>query len=127
MILLHNMKKKDEEELVNFSLNEIKDQYKIFLEGFDDIKKKNQLLLIVCSLIITLPLSNDSIINKFMSSTYSSGFFIAGIICLIISILLLIISMKDTPINIPNFQDILNSIGKYKAINVKKSSHKNIF
>ena len=112
---------KQDEKLLDYCLNEIKDQYKIFLEGFDDIKKKNQILLVICSLIITLPLSNENMVNKIMLSIYSSGIFIAGVICLIISVLLLILSMRDTPVNIPYFNDIFNSVGKYKSPNVKRA------
>ena len=115
------MSYKDDLDLVNYGLQEVKDQYKIYLEGFDDIKKKNQILLLICSLIITLPLSSTYIINGIMEYRLFLGFFISGVICLIATIVLLITSMKDTPIEIPYSEDIIKSIGKYKPINVKKA------
>ncbi len=115
------MSNKDDLDLVNYALQEVKYQYRIYLEGFDDIKKKNQILLLICSLIITLPLSSDYIVSEIMKSTFFVGIFISGVLCLIISIVLLLISMIDTQIEIPYFYDILNSIGKYRSINVKKA------
>ncbi|MBI3033253.1 hypothetical protein HYY69_07290 [Candidatus Woesearchaeota archaeon] len=57
----------DKEKSIDFCLDEIKEQYGIFLEGFDDIKKKSEILLVVCSLII--PYFEDIFlsINKYKS------------------------------------------------------------
>lgn len=116
------MPKNDELELVKFGLQEVKDQYKVYLDGFNDIKQKNQVLLLICSLIITLPLSSTMVFNKIISSSnFIIALFISGIILLITAIILLILSMKETQVRIPLFEDFLSSIGKYKPLNIMKS------
>lgn len=116
-----NMVKTNELSLVKYALQEIKDQYKIHLEEFDDIKNKNQILLLICSLIITLPISSELVIKKILSLNIFIEFFISGVICLVIAILLLIVSMMNTPLRIPLFEDIMEAIGKYKEVNIMKS------
>lgn len=109
------MSKDDESEIIKYALQEVKDQYQIYLDGFDDRKKKVQIFLVVCSLMITLPLSNNFIIERIISSMWLIAFFVSGIITLIITILILIYSIMEIHIRIPAYTDILDSIGKYKA------------
>lgn len=116
------MPNNEELELIKFGLQEVKDQYKVYLDGFNDIKQKNQVLLLICSLIITLPLSSTVVLNKIISSSnLIIALFISGIIILVTAIILLILSMRDTQVRIPLFDDFLNSIGKYKPLNIMKS------
>lgn len=113
----------DEElEIVKYALQEIKDQYQIYLDGFDDRKEKVQIFLIVCSLIITIPLSSQFIMEKIFSlHNWFIGLFMAGIILLVITIIILIRSITGIQIKIPVYADILDSIEKYKAKAIMKS------
>lgn len=112
----------EELELIKFGLQEVKDQYKIYLDGFNDITQKNQVLLLVCSLMITLPISSSLVLQKILSSTnWIIALFIAGIVLLIITIILLILSVREMPVRIPSFDDFLASIGKYKPHNIMKA------
>ncbi len=99
----------DEElELIRFGLQEVKDQ--------------NQVLILICSLMITLPISSSLVLQKILSTTnWVIGLFISGIIILIITIILLILSVREMPVRIPSFDDFLDSLGKYKPLNIMKS------
>ncbi len=111
-----SMPRDEEFELIKYILQEIKDQYKIYLEGFSDIKKKNQILLLICSLIIALPLSNSLIIEKiYLSHNIIIASFLSGVISLVLAIFFLIFSMKEIPVRIPLFDDIIGSLGKYEG------------
>ena len=106
-------------DIVQYALEEVKDQYAIYIEGFDDIKKKAKILLLVCSLSITLPLSNSYITSKIMISDIFLVMFLSGILCLSISIIMLLISLFDVQVEMPYMDDIVNSIGKYQATKIK--------
>ncbi len=110
-------------EIAKYALQEIKDQYKTYLESYDNIKKKNQILLLICSLIITLPLSETIIVkNIILAPKIIIALFISGTICLVSAIILLIVSMKEPTIKTPLFEDIIGSIGKYKASLIFKNA-----
>ena len=115
------MSEDEELEIIKYALQEVKDQYQIYLDGFDDRKEKVQIFLIVCSLMITIPLSSEFIMKKILSlQNWFIALFVTGIILLVITILILIRSITGIPIKIPVYDDILNSIGKYKTKAIMK-------
>lgn len=116
------MSKDEELEIVKYALQEIKDQYQICLDGFDDRKEKVRIFLIVCSLIITIPLSSEFIMIKIFSlQNWMIGVFMSGIFLLVITIIVLIRSITGIQIKIPAYTHILESIGKYKTQTIMKS------
>lgn len=116
------MKEKEDIESTRFALQEVKDHYNLVLESFNDIRGKNQILLFICSLLLTLPLSNNFIIEKLNSSHYIFIFlFITGLFCLTIALILLIGSIIGKEVNIPEVKSIRDSIGKYKHIQIMKA------
>lgn len=116
------MSKDEELEIIKYALQEVKDQYQIYLDGFDDRKEKVQIFLIICSLIITIPLSSEFITEKIFSlQNWIIGIFMAGIFLLVITIVILIRSIAGIQIKIPAYADILDSIGKYKTKAIMKS------
>ena len=75
------MTNSDKLELVKFGLQEIKDQYNTYLNGFDDIREKCQFFLLICSLVITFPLSSSLLLNKVISSgNFFLGLYLSGLI-----------------------------------------------
>jgi len=116
------MPKDEELEIIKYALQEIKDQYQIYLDGFDDRKKKVQIFLVVCSLIITFPLSSEFLMERIISSQeLFIALFIAGIIVLVSTIITSIYSIMDIGVRIPAYDDIINSIGKYKTTEIMKN------
>ena len=120
------MKKQDDTiKKLEFSLNEIKYQYNLIMTSFDDIKNKNQILLFICSLLLTLPLSNEFIMTKLIASKcFLLILFISGIICLTFALLLLIFSMFDSKLSIPEVEHISSAIEKFDLEKTMKAVQK---
>lgn len=110
-----------DEHLWHIALNEVKDQFRIYLEAYDDIKKRVQILLIVCSLFITLPLASDYAISLVLKNVPTLILFVTGMILLIASIVLLIMAVHESPVRMPLFDDVISSIGKYRPVTILKA------
>lgn len=104
----------NDEQLWQVALNEVKDQFKIYLETYDDIKKRVQILLIVCSLFITLPLASDYAISIVLKRIPTLILFLTGMLLLIFSITILIMAVHESPVRMPLFDDVIRSVGRYR-------------
>lgn len=103
---------KYEFELRKIALKVAKDRFRENLVQFDDTKKKNQILLLISSLFITLPLSSELVLSKIFGSSCLTILFVQGITLLVISVILLIVSMFESRVHWPEYLDVLENIGK---------------
>lgn len=117
---------KDDLLLLRSALKEAKYQFDIYLEGFNDLKQKNQILLVVCSLFITVPLSSEKLLNLILvSDSFVFALFIAGQVILVLCIISMIWSMRATPVYILNLGGLINFIGTYNERQALKAIVKN--
>ncbi len=90
-----------------------------YLNGFNDIREKCQFFLLICSLVITFPLSSSLLLNKIISSGYLFlGLYLSGLILLVITIILLIFILREMEVRVPYFDDFISSINVYTPVNV---------
>lgn len=116
------MKENEELFILKETLEEARHQFKIDLGYFDDIKKKCEIFLLMCSLFITLLLSSDFIMKLILNSgDFTLASFLIGLIFLIISIVYIIVVLYSVNLKVVLIDDIIDSLNKYNSKKILKS------
>lgn len=88
-------------ELLQETLHELRHQYTLYLQGFDDVKKKAELFLVICSLFISIPFFSSAWLSAIATNRFIKYAYLSSLLLFVLSIILVIQTMRIVAIRLP--------------------------
>ncbi len=119
MVITKNQISSDLKQNLNLSLDEARNHYKIHLQQFDDIVRKNNSVLLANSIIISLVVGNNYLLNNVLESNFAFLLiFIIGLSILFTSLFFSLISLNKSMLRVPKIKNIYKVARKYSNLNL---------